>query len=307
MSLRAPWLRAVLFLLIVGAFLLHRIGPSARGRRVCEVSVDGRPVTVVKTQQQAEQLLDRLKRAHGPAGKVEFAQKVSFRMVSASRHPVKGKKEAMAALSRHLKPLIEGAAILVDGEPIVALPTKAEAAKTLSLIQREFAPEGRGFTIVFKEKVEVKTERVPADRFAESAEEAMKKLKGNMAPAAAHKVKAGETAWQLARDAGVSLTAIASANPGVDISRLRVGDEIKIPGKGGGITVIATKDIQEPVGEGEDRRLRVVRLTYENGVLVSRETIGYHLMPGAHNERLQKAEQSFSPAKPKEEYHFDWP
>ncbi len=305
MSLRAPWLRAVLFLLVAAAFLAYRIGPGLRGRRVCMVLVDGRPVTVVKTRQQAEKLLDQIKRAHGPAEGVEFAQKVSFRLVSASRHPVKGEKEARAALSRRLTPVIEGEAILVNGEPLIALPTRAEAAKTLALIQQEFAPKGRGFTVVFKEKIEVKKERVPADRYAQTAEEAVKKVAAESKPVTIHTVRAGETAWQLARDAGIPLRALASANPDKDISNLRVGEHIKIPGRGGGITVIATTVIQEPVGEGNERRLQLTRMTYENGVLVGREVIGYRLMPGAGNTSPRR--KSETPKKPKEEYHFDWP
>lgn len=54
------------------------------------------------------------------------------------------------------------------------------------------------------------------------------------APAAAagqYTVRAGDTGSKIARNAGVSLTALLNANPGVDWNRLGVGQVLNIPGQ----------------------------------------------------------------------------
>jgi LysM repeat protein len=44
-------------------------------------------------------------------------------------------------------------------------------------------------------------------------------------------VKSGDTGSKIARNAGVSLTALLNANPGVDWNRLRVGQVLNIPAR----------------------------------------------------------------------------
>lgn len=45
-----------------------------------------------------------------------------------------------------------------------------------------------------------------------------------------HKVKAGENDWIIARHAGVTLSALRQANPGVNTERLQIGQVLKVPG-----------------------------------------------------------------------------
>jgi len=54
---------------------------------------------------------------------------------------------------------------------------------------------------------------------------------GDTAPAGTYTVRGGDTGSKIARDMGVSLTALLNANPGVDWNRLRVGQVLNIPGQ----------------------------------------------------------------------------
>jgi len=54
---------------------------------------------------------------------------------------------------------------------------------------------------------------------------------GSAAPAGTYTVRGGDTGSKIAREAGVSLTALLNANPGVDWNRLRVGQVLNIPGQ----------------------------------------------------------------------------
>jgi len=278
---RRLWLERAFFLLVIGGLLAYHYGALPGGRRVCLVAVDGKPVTVVATQREAERLLEEIKRDAGPVEKVQFAEKVTFHSVPADRNPVQGEAKAMEALAGRVQPVMEGAVILANGEVVVALASKVEATKTLSLFLREFAPAGGGFRTMFKEELRVESRRVPMDRFVPSPEAAVARIREETAPATTHEVQPGETAWKIALEAHVSLNRLAQANPGMDVNKLRAGDQVKIPGKASPITVVAQKELQQAVGEGPRRRMQVVRLTYENGAQVSREVIGYRPIGGA--------------------------
>ncbi len=52
---------------------------------------------------------------------------------------------------------------------------------------------------------------------------------GSGAVAGTYTVRGGDTGSKIAREAGVSLTALLNANPGVDWNRLRVGQVLNIP------------------------------------------------------------------------------
>jgi cell wall-associated NlpC family hydrolase len=45
-----------------------------------------------------------------------------------------------------------------------------------------------------------------------------------------HKVKSGENDWIIARHAGISLSALRQANPGVNTAKLQIGQILKVPG-----------------------------------------------------------------------------
>lgn len=295
---RRLWLERAVFLLLLLLLLAHHRGAWKGRRQAWLIAVDGRPVVVVASAREAKRLLQEVKRASVPAelsqqvdlDEVRFAQRVTLHRVPAEAHEVAGAAEAMGALASRLQPVVEAAAILANGEVVVALPETAEATRTLSLILQEFTPKGEGFTSVFKEEVRVERRLVPLDRYVRTAREAVAKIRQAEEPARTHEVKPGETAWKIALAEGVPLDRLQRANPGLDLNRLRAGAQVKIPGKGAPITVISQKEILEPGGEGPRRRLQVVRLTYENGVQVSREVIGYRPLPSQGQERGRRAE-----------------
>jgi len=271
---RRLWLERLFFLALLGLGLAYHYGALPGGRGAWLIAADGRPVVVVKSHADAVRLLEDVKQTTGPPERVKFEQKVSFHRVPAERNPVQSDADAIAALMAQLRPLIEGAAVLADGELVVGLPTKEEASKTLSLLLKEFSPPGEGVTRVFKENVQVELQDLPTDKFAESAQAAVAKIRKELAPAGVHEVKPGETAWEIARDYRVPLGRFAQANPDLDINRLRAGDEVNIPSKGAPITVVARREVRETTGRGPRGRLQIVRITYENGVEVSRQVIG---------------------------------
>jgi len=271
---RRLWIERAVLLVLLAVFVALYIGALPGGRRVCLVSADGRPVTVIQTRRDAERLLSELKSAFDlPADEIHFVQKITFHPVSAARNPVQSDREALEALATQLEPRVRAAAVLADGQPVIALPDQAEAVRTLSLVLKKFSPPDPHVTTYFKERVKVEMRDVPPDLMAHSADAALQRIAEETAPKARHEVKPGDSAWKIARDYDVSLDRLAHANPDLNLDRLRVGDRLAIPGGLPPLTVMAKKEIEEPIGEGPSRRYRKVRITYENGMEVKREVI----------------------------------
>ena len=77
------------------------------------------------------------------------------------------------------------------------------------------------------------------------------------AGAQAYKVKSGDIAYKIAKSHGVSLKALTDANPGVALAKLRIGQEIQIPGAAaaapataGRETAMAAEPATTGAGEG---------------------------------------------------------
>lgn len=269
------WLERAVFLALILVLILLYLGALPGGRRVCLVTVDGDPVTVLQTRADAQRILDEIKSESDlRPEEIKFAQEIKLHNVSAVRNPVQSDSEAIEGLRSRLEIVAPAAAILADGELVIALPDQSEAVRTLSLLLTSLAPPGPNTTAYFKERVKIQAQDVPPETLARSAEEAARRIADEAFSTAEHEVKPGESAWKIARDQEVTLPRLAHANPGVDLEKLQAGAKLKIPGKLPSITVIARKEIEDEVSQGMYHRSRKVRITYENGMEVRRDVIG---------------------------------
>ena len=278
---RRLWVERVFWLLLLAGLGALHFGAMPSSRQAVLIAADGQPVTVVATRRDAQRLLDEIKTSSGlAADKVAFAQTVTFHPVPADRNPVQSDTEAMRALSSKLGLLVKAAAVVANGEVVIALPTQQEAVKTLSLLLEEFAPPGVTGNVYFKEQVKVEMRDVPPDKLYPSAQQAIEKVAKAAAPQTEYEVKPGDSAWKIATKYGVSLSRLAAANPDLDINRVILGEKIKIPGELPPLTVVARKEIEQPVS-GPSGGMRRIRITYENGVEIKREVIGGRRPPAA--------------------------
>jgi len=283
---RRLWAERVFWLLLVVLLAAVHFGAIPAGRQVVLIAADGQPITVVATQAEARRLLNSIRSSSGlPADKVSFAQKVTFHKVPADRNPVQSDRDALEALSAKLTLVSRAAAIVANGEVVLALPDQQEAVMALSLMLEEFTPAGENTTVYFKEHVKVEMRDVAPDKLHPSAEKAVAKIAEASAPKGDYEVQPGDSAWKIAQKQGVSLSRLAAANPGVNLDRVRAGERLKIPGELPPLTVVARKEVEESVGEGPTARTRKIRITYENGAEVNREVIGPHIRPAGPLER----------------------
>lgn len=274
---RRLWLERVCWLLLVGGLAAWHFGllSPGRGRTTVLIAANGEPVTVVATQHDADRLIQEAKAATGlPPADVSIAQKLTFHRVAARENPAQHDPEALRQLTAKLSLLTTAYAVAANGETVVAVPDQKAAVKILSLVLQHGSPPGEA-AVSFKENVRIEKRQVPVADLQPSADAAAARIAEAAAPKGTYTVRPGNSAWQIARDRNVPLTRLAAANPEVKLEQIRPGIVLNIPGELPPLTVIAVQEVLEPVSAAPFAPLRKVRINYENGVEVSRRTIGH--------------------------------
>lgn len=101
-----------------------------------------------------------------------------------------------------------------------------------------------------------------------------------------HVVAKGESFTTIAKQYGVSVDAIAKANPGVDSRRLKIGQKIRIPEKSGGTTAVAGKSGTTTTTSGAVRS--TTKTDNQSDVVVADSQV-YVVKPGDNLTKIAKS------------------
>jgi len=205
--------------------------------------------------------------------------------------------EAQAKLAECVQVIVRGYGIHVDGRLGVTLPTKKQAERTVQEAQIKFARRGsQRLTTSFRESVTIKQVTVKPDQVVLKTPAAVDELTKRRGEPRTYLVRAGDTAWEIADRHGLALEDVERQNPGRDLNRIRIGEELslgpakpmltviaveerrfvkRIPHR---IVVIPTTDIaggrRKVIQEGKDgQEVSIVRNIYHNGLLVKKKLI----------------------------------
>ena len=135
--------------------------------------------------------------------------------------------------------------IFVNKRPVVALRTEREAKDALDTAKALYAANLPNLLEepAFKESVSIERQRVPESMVFGSPAEAARALVGESERAGIHRVKRGETAWSICRKEGITEQELSQLNPGRDLSKLQVGEVLRIKPDAVVLTVV-TKDVR---------------------------------------------------------------
>ena len=183
------------------------------------------------------------------------------------------KKKIAAAL--HVK--ARAFVILVQGKPSVGLPTSAAAFSTLTQVKDHFAQLPPDVPLIgdptFRQKITVKPMAIDSSMTRGTAAEAAAYLwTPQVFRSQKYTVKRGDTGLKIAVQYHLTLTQFIAINPGRDINRLKVGDEVNMAKTPVLIVVLVTKKytrIEKILAyapeEQAGRRSVTYRVTYANG------------------------------------------
>lgn len=265
-----PWLERTLFVAVLALFGAWHFGAFGPGRQTCVVVVDGKPVVVMASRAAADRLLEEIRQQAGAddVKAAQFAQRVDLYSVAADRNPSVSDVEAMKILAPKLDVVVPGAGLFVNGKLFVGLPSRDAAVETFTLLLRELSPPDPDLTRAFKERVSIREGLLPIENYVPDAQTVLSQVREAMAEKITYTAKAGDSPWKIANDHGTTIARVRRANPGLDFMRLQVGQEVVVPTGKAPVTVVAWKEVLEPVGESG--QTQTVRIVYENGEEVQR-------------------------------------
>ena len=154
------------------------------------VRVEGVVVVWAQSKKDAWEIVKRVEEKQGgkipPSVKPRFKQELKIKREKFTGEEVPDLEEAVAKLLPHLDLLVRASVIMVDGRPVVAVPSRGTAELVRTEAKRKLAPAGapgeRMGEDYFKEKVEIEERDVPVEIFRTEEEQATAVLLGESAP-----------------------------------------------------------------------------------------------------------------------------
>jgi LysM repeat protein len=309
---RRLWLERAMFSLLAAGFLSMQMAPRWFPR-VWAVYLQDQPVLAMEDRRALEDTLTRVKAAPGASASVaSLLASARLGQVDPRRLAPTDPGAAAAALQRAVGERAERGVIYVNGTPVVALPEPAQADAVIAALKQKAAGPLKALETPpdFKEPIEVRAEPAPAELWGDR-ETALGLLSGAGAEeGGVHTVRPGESAWQIARRSRTSIAQLKSLNPGVNLERLKVGQQLQL-GKAAAplVTLVTTGTLTEtipaPYGvivqrhpkmfvgktvvkrAGRPGAQRITyRVTVENGKVVRREVVSRQKVRAARDAIL---------------------
>jgi LysM repeat protein len=273
---RRLWLERSLFILLIAPVGTLWLYPRVAGGPTA-IQVDGRTVAVVADRDAAERALAAVKqsRAGADAAHATFARPVELRRVGRAAGSAVPEAVAVERLAAAVSIQAPRAVILVDGKPVVALPTEREAGAALAMVKAHFAEQAGRLVEEprFKQQVTIRRQLASDAIWRPRAEVAARFLReGPATTAARHTIVAGDTPSGIAGKYDLTLEELTRLNPGMRPGALRVGDTLNIrsPAQAPLTVVVRARVRRLPRSlRTPDLRRGPAEVTYENGLPVA--------------------------------------
>jgi LysM repeat protein len=224
------WIERAAFGIVILVLLLLLL-PSRLAPRQWVVEIDGAPVVILPSRALAEAVAGAGQAAAEEAG----VNPALLNIRADARSPlldtpaVEDSREGVELLEAALLRHAPRGVIYIQGVPAVALPDAQAAEDVLEQIKAGYAENFASITAapVFKEDIEVRSEPAGPEIWAE-ADVALAVLRGDAGGGSTHTVASGETGWTIASRHGLSVSDLEARNPGLQLSRLRIGQKLQL-------------------------------------------------------------------------------
>ena len=197
------------------------------------IVIDGKPVVCVPSEREATDILQQIKsRAGGNLTEVQFKQQVCVARAPRGAQPV-SRHKAMRIVQGMVSPLVPKWAIIADGQPVVAVPSREVAGEVLDLAKLKFGKIVANLAEEpqFKQNIRVDVAAVSPSIYRKTAREAVEYVFSERAPVmqdGIYIVRGGDIASSIAARNGLSLEDLRAMNARTDLDRLQIGDKLRI-------------------------------------------------------------------------------
>lgn len=197
------------------------------------VTVDGEPVGTVRSPALVDKVVGALtEQAEASSGlEVCLTSSVEVRRVSEASSPPLEEEQLQAVLRGKLEFSVQGWAVKVNGNTVVALAREEDARRVIEEIKADYCRPAQGAVLVdvrFLQGVEVAQEAVEMSRLR-SPEEAKRILMRGTDKLVTYTVKRGDSLWRIAQQHGLTVEDLRRANPAMARSdTLQVGQQLAV-------------------------------------------------------------------------------
>ena len=193
------------------------------------VVYDGNTVGVVSDEQSATQAISAVESDVSSVLGDTFtldSSKVSYSTGLVSRSSVVDESEIESTLSDQLDLVTYAYSLYVDGEFIGANESKEALEALLEQLKTPYLNENTQ-SIEFVEDVEIREGYLSRDDLSNLGDIVLK-INETKTGEVIHTVEAGDTYYEIAMDNGLSVDELLALNPGFDVNRLMIGDQLVI-------------------------------------------------------------------------------
>jgi LysM repeat protein len=197
------------------------------------ICVDGKRVVCLPSEGEARKLLQEIKSSSGcNPDEVEFRQHVVVTQAPGDARPV-SRHKALTLIRTAVSPIVCRWSIIVDGKPVVAVPSRKVAGEVLDLAKLKFGSLAKNLAEEpqFKENIKVDMAAVSPGIYRATADKALALVFEK--PVAKfddtiYVVRKGDVACAIASRNGITIDRLQAMNPGVDLVHLQIGDKLRM-------------------------------------------------------------------------------
>ncbi len=218
----------VIFLLLV-AFMFYKMNNTYVA--AYSVEVDDKVLAVVREKSDFIDVLKKMRdealSLHGQ--EIGLSKEPNFVETRARKDELTQYEEMIKNIKAQLDIKLRATAIGINGEKIVAVKDNETAHRVLNGVKK-FLTDGEEFEydyVGFIEKVEVMETAVDFGDIMDE-EEALQFIIVGTDEKKIHKIEKGENTWSIALKYGLKMDDIMKANPGIEPTRLQIGQEISL-------------------------------------------------------------------------------
>ena len=200
-----------------------------------EYSYNGRPLGIVKEQQDVVEILElaseELSQEYGSSIVIDPEKDITFRTVVSYGKEIDTEDDVLRRLTYMGEINAQASAIVVDGEVMVIVESEAIAEQVLQDLKDIFITDADTTEyeyIGFVEDVKIESVSTKLPNISNRSA-AVEKLRNGGQQATEYVIKAGDTMYEICMDLGVTIDELAELNPGLTMqSMIHVGDRIVI-------------------------------------------------------------------------------
>lgn len=136
--------------------------------------------------------------------------------------------------------------IVVDGTPILAMNSEADAQTVLDKVLEHYSVgNSKILDVSYKETVEVVASDAKDIQISQNVDNAVTYILTGTEDPRTYTVEQGDTLWDIAKANGMSSAELIAANPGFNPNRLKIGQQLNLVAMKPFMTVVITEEVTQ--------------------------------------------------------------